>query len=342
MIPNYDAVNQEPEIMAFWKNHSIYEKSQKEECWQTKVLLLDVTVHLRQSSSWNCVEQVIERLCFKIQKNERLRCMGQGRVRYARAPLQNRLLKKKLGLKNKDEIPNYGIANFVNECREFSTGNLLAMNEDFKRIGVWMDFENPYMSINNSYMEGEWWLVKKAFENKRLYEGEKTMHWCFSCATSLAKHELEYESINDASIFVKFQLKHKQNEFLVIWTTTPWTIPFNLGVMVNPNIDYIRAKVGNETWIVARDLAETFITRIAGKEFSVLSEFKGNDLLGMEYVHPFADEIARINEIKAKHPKALTVVMSEEYVDTTSGSGLVHMAPGCGTLKIMRLGTGTT
>ena len=117
------------------------------------------------------------------------------------------------------------------------------------------------------------------------------MHWCFSCATSLAKHELEYESINDASIFVKFQLKHKQNEFLVIWTTTPWTIPFNLGVMVKSNIDYIRAKVGNETWIVARDLAETFITRIAGKNFPCFLSLKESDLLGMEYVHPFADEL---------------------------------------------------
>jgi len=330
MIPNYDAVNQEPEILAFWKRNAIYEKAKKKNSGKQKFYFLDGPpytsgkVHL--GTAWN---KSLKDCVLRYKRMKGFDAWDRAGYDMHGLPTEQ-AVEKKLGLKNKDEIPNYGVANFVNECREFSTGNLLAMNEDFKRIGVWMDFENPYQSINNNYMEGEWWLVKKAFENKRLYEGEKTMHWCFSCATSLAKHELEYESVNDASIFVKFQVKGKLNEFLIIWTTTPWTIPFNLGIMANPNIDYIKAEVGNETWIVARDLAESFITGIAGKEFSVLSEFKGSGLLGMEYVHPFADSISRINEIKAKHPKALTVVMSEEYVDTTSGSGLVHMAPGCG------------
>src|SRR3989344_6516451 len=122
-------------------------------------------------------------------------------------------VEKKLGLKSKDDIPNFGVANFVKECKEFAITNLISMNGDFKRIGVWMDFDNAYKSIDNAYMEGEWWLIKKAHENKRLYEGQKTMHWCPRCATALAKHELEYKKVKDDSIFVKFPLRNKANEF---------------------------------------------------------------------------------------------------------------------------------
>ncbi|MBI1935782.1 isoleucine--tRNA ligase, partial [Candidatus Woesearchaeota archaeon] len=183
---------------------------------------------------------------------------------------------------------------------------------------------------NSTYMEGEWWLIKTAFEKKRLYEGQKTMHWCPSCSTSLAKHELVYENVADDSIFVKFQVKNSPREFLIIWTTTPWTIPFNLGVMVNPGLDYVKAKVGDETWIVAKDLAENVIRNAAGKEFQVIGEFKGNKIFGLEYEHPFENELHQFRELKNKHPKVHTVVLSEEYVDTTQGTGLVHMAPGCG------------
>ena len=204
------------------------------------------------------------------------------------------------------------------------------MNEDFKRIGTWMDFDNAYQSIQNTYMEGEWWLIKKAHDNGRLYEGEKTMHWCASCSTSLAKHELIYENLTEPSIFVKFQVKNKQNEFLIIWTTTPWTIPFNLGVMANPNLDYVRAKVGDEVWIAAKALSASLISGVAEKKFLILEEFKGDKLLGLEYLHPFEKDIQQFRELKIKHKKVHTVVLSEEYVDTSAGSGLVHMAPGCG------------
>ncbi|MCH8329085.1 MAG: isoleucine--tRNA ligase, partial [Nanoarchaeota archaeon] len=170
----------------------------------------------------------------------------------------------------------------------------------------------------------------KAHENKRLYEGEKTMHWCSKCATSLAKHELEYKNVKDSSIFVKFPIKNKKDEYLIVWTTTPWTIPFNLGVMANPNLDYIKAKVGDEIWIVAKALSAPLISSLLNKQFSVLEEFKGKKLLGLKYTHPFEDDFPKLKELSEKNENVHTVVLSEEYVDTTAGSGLVHMAPGCG------------
>lgn len=330
MIQNYDALKIEPEILEFWKKSHVYQKAKEKNKGREKFYFLDGPpytsgkVHL--GTAWN------KSLKDSILRYKRMKGFDVwDRAGYDMHGMPTeQAVEKKLGLKHKDEIPVYGIANFVNECKEFAITNMLSMNEDFKRIGTWMDFENAYQSIQNTFMEGEWWLIKKAFENGRLYEGEKTMHWCASCATSLAKHELEYEKVTDSSIFVKFPLKGRQNEFLVIWTTTPWTIPFNLGVMVNPNLDYVKAKVGDESWIVAKALAASLIQGIAEKQFSIIEDFRGDKLLGMEYTHPFENEIPQFKELKKKHPKVHTIVLSEEYVDISAGSGLVHMAPGCG------------
>ena len=330
MIQNYDAAKLEPEVLEFWKRNSIYEKSKERNKGKKKFYFLDGPpytsgkVHL--GTAWN---KALKDCVLRYKRMQGFDAWDRAGYDMHGLPTEQ-AVEKNLGLKHKDEIPNYGVANFVNACKEFAITNMISMNNDFKRIGVWMDFDNAYQSIQNTYMEGEWWLIKKAYENGRLYEGEKTMHWCASCATSLAKHELIYENVSENSIFVKFPVKNRQNEFLIIWTTTPWTIPFNLCVMANPNLDYVRVKVGDEIWIVAKTLSASFISGVAEKQFSIVEEFKGNELLGLEYSHPFENETPRFKELKSKHPKVHTVVLSEEYVDISAGSGLVHMAPGCG------------
>ncbi|MCH8329537.1 MAG: isoleucine--tRNA ligase, partial [Nanoarchaeota archaeon] len=246
--------------------------------------------------------------------------------------------------KKKDELKQLGVGKFFKACKDLSIKNMKIMNKDFKRLGVWMDFDNAYQSIKKEFIDGEWWLVKKAHEKKRLYEGLRSMAWYWEHRTALAKHELEYKTITDESIFVKMQVKGKQNEFLIIWTTTPWTIAFNLGIMAHPDFEYVKCRVGagkskisgtssggNEYWIVAKALASAFISSVVGKKFEIVEEFKGKKLEGLEYEHPFYNELKQhYDKIKSKHPKTHTVVLSEEYVDTSSGTGLVHMAPGCG------------
>ncbi len=235
---------------------------------------------------------------------------------------------------HKDEIEKLGVDKFVRECINFSKEKAELMNKDLWRLGVWMDYEHAYMPIDNEFIESEWFLVKRAEEQERLYQGEKTMTWCPSCATAMAKHECEYKEVEDDSIFVKFRLKDKKDEYLIIWTTTPWTITFNLAIMANPNIAYVSAEVKHkgrkEKWIVAKPLAGVFLSGVANKKFKIIDEFKGSKLEGVEYEHPWNKKLSFYKELKKKHPKVHTVVLSTEYVDTSSGTGLVHCAPGCG------------
>ncbi len=338
MIENYDAPKVESKVMEFWKKYNIYEKVKAKNNGKKKFYFLDGPpytsgkVHL--GTAWN---KALKDCLLRYKRMQGFDVWDRAGYDMHGMPIEH-AVEKKLGLKHKNEIPVYGVANFVNACKEFSVNNMLSMNNDFKRLGVWMDFDNAYQSIQSNFIEGVWWLVKKAHENGRLYEGEKTMHWCSACATSLAKHELEYESINDTSIFVKFPVKGKKNEFLIIWTTTPWTIPFNLGVMANPNINYVKAKVEsesnenksneNEIWIFA-EVLEPVLFSLTQKKFLILEKLKGTSLFGLEYSHPFENDIPQFEDLK-KNIKVHTVVMSEEYVNTDQGTGLVHMAPGCG------------
>ncbi|MBT3304387.1 isoleucine--tRNA ligase [Candidatus Woesearchaeota archaeon] len=241
-------------------------------------------------------------------------------------PTENKV-QAKFELKTKEDIVAFGLDKFIKECRNFSETNAKQMDADLLRLGIWMDYEHAYWPIKNEFISGEWLLIKKAFEQDRLYKGKKVMTWCRSCETALAKHELEYENVSDDSIFLKFKLENTENEYVIIWTTTPWTIPFNMGIMVNPDVDYVKVKVEDEFWIIAKSLAGPFLNTVLDKQFEVVEEFKGTELEGKHYIHPLRDEIP-FDEVKTDNMHS--IVLSKDYVDTLSGSGLVHMGTGCG------------
>lgn len=328
---NFDFKKVEQEVTSFWNKNKIYENLKQKNKKGKKYYFLDGPpytsgrVHL--GTAWN---KVLKDSLLRYKRMKGFNVWDRAGYDMHGLPTENATMKK-LGMKDKDEIKKYGVDKFIQECKKLCTTNLQLMNEDFKKMGVWMDFDNAYQTISKEFMDGIWWLVKKAHEKGRLYEGLRTMTWCPITESSLAKHELEYHTIQDNSIFVKFKLKNKKDEYLVIWTTTPWTIPFNLAVMVGPDIEYVKAKVENETWYVAAALAGVFIQGVANKEFKVLKKIIGEEMQGWEYEHPFYDELKNIyDEIKAESKKSHTILLSEEYVDTSAGSGLVHCAPGCG------------
>tara|TARA_Y100000310_G_scaffold281722_1_gene302377 strand:- start:14857 stop:18000 length:3144 start_codon:yes stop_codon:yes gene_type:complete len=330
-MEKYEPLKQEPEILKFWEDRKIYKKAKEKNKGKKKFYFLDGPpytsgkVHL--GTAWN---KSLKDSILRYKRSQGFDVLDRAGYDMHGLPTEN-ATEVELGIKKKGDIEKFGVAKFTKACKDLSIRNMKIMNKDFERLGVWMDFENAYQSVKKEFIDGEWYLVKKAHEKKRLYEGLRSMTWDWAHQTAVAKHELEYKTIKDESIFVKMQVKDKKDEFLIIWTTTPWTIAFNLGIMANPKLDYVKCKVGSENWIVAKTLASAFISSVAKKKFEIVEEFKGKKLEGLEYLHPFYDELKEhYDQIKQNHPKTHTVVLSEEYVDTTSGSGLVHMAPGCG------------
>ncbi|TKJ16914.1 isoleucine--tRNA ligase [Candidatus Woesearchaeota archaeon B3_Woes] len=327
-MANYNFKTEEEITLRYWKEHKIYDKLQKKNQKGKKFYFLQgppyTSGRLHIAHAWN---NSLKDIALRYKKMNGFNVLDRAGYDMHGLPTESKV-QKELKLKYKEDIEKYGLDKFIKRCKEFSINNAKLMDKDMQRLGIWFDYENAYYPIKNEFIEGEWWLIKKAYEQKRLYKGKKIMHWCSSCETSLAKHELEYENDKDTSIFLKFKLKDK-DEFLIIWTTTPWTIPFNLGVMVNPDLDYLKVEVEKEVWYVAKALAGIFINNVLNKKFKILKEFKGKKLEGLEYIHPLEDEI-NYKDLKAKHKNIHTVLLSKEYVDTTAGTGLVHTAPGCG------------
>lgn len=320
----------EPSVMKFWEREQIYDKAKARVKGRKKFYFLDGppytsgTVHL--GTAWNkCMKDIL----LRIKRMQGFDVWDRAGYDMHGLPTESKIRQKHKLFLRKD-IEAFGIDKYNKECEQFAVDMMHQMSKTFERLGVWMDFDHAYIPISKEFIEGEWMLIKRAHEQGRLYEGLRTMPWCAHCETNMAKHELEYQNVKDDSIFVKFRLKDKPNEYLVIWTTTPWTIPFNLAIMVNPDLEYVRVQVRNEVWILAKALANAIVQGIANEFPKVLETFPGTRLEGVEYVHPFADAIEEYKRLKAEAPKVHTVVLSSEYVDVSAGSGLVHCAPGCG------------
>ncbi|VVB81758.1 Isoleucine--tRNA ligase [uncultured archaeon] len=325
----YDFKVIEPSVLDFWKDSKIYEKAVKRNKGKKRFYYLDgppyTSGKIHIGHAWG---KALRDAVLRYKRMQGFDVWDQPGFDMHGMPIEV-AVEKELGIKNKKEILNkLGLSRFIDECQKFALSQLWPMVAEFKRLGVWMDWENPYMTIKNEYIEGAWWALAKANEKNLLYIGKKVMTWCPRCATAFAKHELEYETRNEDSVFVKLQVEGKPNEFLIVWTTTPWTLPFNMAVMAHPDFNYLRAKVGNEVWILAEALAAGVIGAVAGKQYVVLEKIKGEKLAGTKYVHPFRDEVKFHQNNKEKN--AHRVILSEKYVATDAGSGLVHCAPGCG------------
>lgn len=231
-----------------------------------------------------------------------------------------------LGLKMKSDIEKFGMDKFIEECRKFSTKYIGVMSEQFNNLGVWFDWDNPYLTLTNDYIEGAWFTFKIAFEKGLLYKGIYPVHVCPRCQTAVAYNELDYKEVDDNAVYVKFQLKNRSNEYLVIWTTTPWTLPANTGVMAKPDADYVKVRVGNDILILAERLLIPVMDKLNVETYSVIETLKGRDLSGYEYLHPLADFF----EFQKNLSNAHRVVLSDQYVNLEEGTGLVHTAPGHG------------
>jgi len=326
--PQYKPQEVEEQILHFWSHHKILEKIKKRNSTGKKFYFLEGPpytsgrVHL--GTAWNMA------LKDMFLRHKRMRGFNVwDRMGYDMHGLPTEhATEKKLNISGKEQITAYGVDKFVGECEKLCKENMEQMSKDFIRLGSTLDFSNPYQSITREFIDGEWLLIKKAHDSKRLYEGLRTMHWDMESGTGVAKHEIEYKQVTDNSVYIKFPLADEKKTFLLVWTTTPWTLPFNLGVMAHPDMEYLKCNIDGETWIVAKSRADAVIKTAAEQSYSILEVLRGKDLAGIKYIHPFAKEIPFFSTVKAT--KLHTVILSKEFVDDVTGTGLVHTAPGCG------------
>jgi len=234
-------------------------------------------------------------------------------------------VEKQLGISSKQEIEEFGIAEFNQRCRTSVFEYVEDWNKLTERIGFWIDLDDPYVTLEDDYIESVWWSLKQLWDKGRLYEGHKVVPYCPRCGTALSSHEvaLGYEDVKDPSIYVRFPLLgddgSESGESLLVWTTTPWTLPGNVAVAAAPEVTYMRARLEGETVIVAEPLVE----KVLGEGAEVLDRFPGSDLLGRRYRGP-------VFALEDGGPANAFRVLAGDFVTTDDGTGLVHIAPAFG------------
>jgi isoleucyl-tRNA synthetase len=228
-------------------------------------------------------------------------------------------VEKKLGFKNKGDIENFGIENFCKECNKETATNIDEIKKVTDMMGQFIDQENPYITCVNDYHETEWYLLKEMHKKGAIYQSNKILPYCPRCGTELAKFEVDQGYQEDAvnTVIVPFKLVDK-DEYLLVWTTTPWTLMDNVAACVNPDMTYIKAESMGYKFILAESLANN----VLGEDYKVLETFKGIDLKGLKYeqLMPFAT---------VEGGKSFEVV-ADEYVTDSDGTGIVHIAPAYG------------
>ena len=313
----------EESVQKGWKDSSIFKKSVDIMKDKEKYYFLDGppyasgAVHL--GTAWNKIlKDAIVRYTVMNGKNVRRQagwdCHG--------LPIEV-MVERKLGIKNKKEIEDFGIEKFIRECKKWAQEHMKLMSSQFERQGVWLDWERPYMTLTDDYIEAAWWTIQKAWEKDLLARYLRVVTWCPRCETALAEAEIEYADRSDPSIYVKFPLVDRDDEHILIWTTTPWTLIGNLAVMVRHDFEYVRAKTDEGTFILAKELApilkETF-----GLKYEILQTLTGTDLEGLKYKNPLSGI-----DVKPKSQNVYSVILAD-FVSLEEGTGCVHCAPGHG------------
>lgn len=226
-------------------------------------------------------------------------------------------VEKSLGISGKPQIEEYGVEDFVKKCKESVFTYSSQWKEMSERVGYWVDMDNPYVTYHNDYIESVWWSLKQIWDKGLLYNGFKIVPYCPRCGTALSSHEVAqgYKDVRENSVYVKFKIKN-ENKYILVWTTTPWTLPSNVALAINKKYTYVEVENNGENLILAKEL----LSKLEG-EYTVTREFLGEELLGTEYEQllPFC----------TPDKKAFYVVHGD-YVTLTDGTGIVHIAPAYG------------
>lgn len=319
----------ENKIQRFWQEQNIYDKTSKLRENKPRYSFLDgppyCSGRIHLGTAWN---KTIKDAFLRYKSMSGYSLRRQAGWDTHGLPIEHKV-EQLLEIKSKQEIEEkYGIDNFVEKCKEFAIKNKEDMTEQFKSMGIWMDWEDPYVTYDNSYMESCWWTLKKADERDLLVQDKRVITWCPQCETALANAEIEYDEIQDPSIYVKFELVNQEFDvpsYVLIWTTTPWTIPANMAVSVHPEFEYSYIKVSDdegkqEILLMATGLIDSLFEE---DQYEIIKTVTGESLDGLEYLHPLREEVPLQAEFSHR-------IILGDHVTLEDGTGCVHTAPGHG------------
>ncbi len=326
--PNYDPPTMESEIQHFWDSKEIYKKTKKMRLEGPDFYFLDGPPYTTGSIHLGtAVNKALKDMLIRYWRMNGLNVRDQPGYDMHGLPIEVQV-EKEVGVRSKQEIEEYGIDRFVDNCRRFALDLHSSMSDQFKQMGVWMDWDNPYLTIRPEYIEAAWWTIERAEEQGLLMDDDRVLSWCPRCETALAEAEIEYWDEEDPSIFVKFPLADDPSTSLVIWTTTPWTLPANMAVAVNPATSYAKVEMSRkgdrEKFIIAESLVESVAELTDQDGFKVIETFDGASLEGRYYNPPF-----RIAESYMPPSEWTHRIVLADYVEENN-TGIVHTAPGHG------------
>ncbi len=313
----------EEKIQSWWEENHIYEKCKNHRREGQKYYFLDGppyasgAIHL--GTAWN---KILKDAVVRYHSMKGLNVRRQAGWDCHGLPIELKV-EEKLGIKMKKEIEEFGERNFIKECEKWAREHVEIMTKQFARLGVWMDWDKPYMTLNNEYIEAAWWTIKKAQEKGLLTNDLGVVTWCPRCETALANVEIEFQERVDPSIYVKFPIVGKENEYLLIWTTTPWTLVGNLAIMVHPEFEYVKVRTKKGDLILANAMVDV-LEKDLNLDYELIDVIEGKDLEGLRYKNPLEDVI----DISPSE-NAYSVILAD-FVSLEDGTGCVHSAPGHG------------
>lgn len=321
---NLNFVDREAEVLKFWKENDIANKciSNREGC-DTFTFYDGPPTANGKPHIGHVLTRVIKDMLPRYQSMKGKKVLRKAGWDTHGLPVELEV-EKLLGLDGKEQIEKYGIEPFIKKCRE-SVWKYKGMWEEFSDVvGFWADMEHPYITYENDYIESVWWALNEIWKKGLLYKGHKVVPYCPRCGTPLSSHEVAqgYKDVKERSAMVKFKAKDEADTYFLAWTTTPWTLPSNLGLVVNPEVDYVKVSYEGQNLIMAEALVDTVFANKEG-EHPVLERFKGKALEYREYepLYPYAE---------GKIKKKAFYVMCDGYVTTSDGTGIVHTAPAFG------------
>ena len=321
---NLNFVDREAEVLKFWKENDIANKciSNREGC-DTFTFYDGPPTANGKPHIGHVLTRVIKDMLPRYQSMKGKKVLRKAGWDTHGLPVELEV-EKLLGLDGKEQIEKYGIEPFIKKCRE-SVWKYKGMWEEFSDVvGFWADMEHPYITYENDYIESVWWALNEIWKKGLLYKGHKVVPYCPRCGTPLSSHEVAqgYKDVKERSAMVKCKAKDEDNTYFLAWTTTPWTLPSNLGLVVNPEVDYVKVSYEGQNLIMAEALVESVFANKEG-EHPVLERFKGKALEYREYepLYPYAE---------GKIKKKAFYVMCDGYVTTSDGTGIVHTAPAFG------------